>query len=77
MRTCTLGQFPLTVSTNVSVTLVSQLSVAVGSGEKSGTPGHWNVGFAGGWPLITGGSVSFTTNTWAQVFELPHASVAL
>jgi hypothetical protein len=75
VRTYTAGQVPVgPLSTNVSDTLASQASVAVGV-VKFGAAGHSIVVGPGKAP-ITGGWLSNTVIVCEQVTELSQASVA-
>jgi hypothetical protein len=65
VRTCTTGQVPVLLSTKVNVTLVSQLSVAVGV-VKLGVAGH-SIVLSAGSAEITGAVLSSARET---VFEV-------
>ena len=75
VRTCTTGQVPLLLSTNVNVRFVSQASVTVGV-VKLGVAGH-SIVLGAGNAAITGGVMSRTLIVWLAVLLLPHASVAV
>src|SRR5438552_5723416 len=78
VRCVLLTSLPLTprlASTNVTVRLVSQVSLNTGV-PKAGVAGHWMVASAGQ-VLKVGGLMSITEIIWDQVTELVCASVAV
>src|SRR5262245_56207267 len=75
VRVSTTGQVPLLLSTNVRVTLASQLSVAV-AWAKLGVAGHSMV-VGPGSGSITGSVVSSTLMVCVAVLVLPQSSVAV
>src|SRR5207247_6666266 len=78
VRCVLLTSLPLTprlASTNVTVRLVSQVSLKTGV-PNTGVAGHWMVASAG--QLVTVGALlSITVMVWQQVTELLCASVAV
>src|SRR5439155_18459660 len=78
VRCVLLTSLPLTprlASTNVTVRLVSQVSLNTGV-PNAGAAGHWMVASAG--QLVTVGALlSITVMVWLQVTELVCASVAV
>src|SRR3989441_4333868 len=75
VRTCTTGQVPLLLSTNVGVTAPSQASLAVAV-AKTGVAGQ-SIVLAAGKAAITGAVMSRTLIVWLAVLLLPQASVAV
>src|SRR5262245_62276963 len=71
-----VGQMPLVVLVNVTVTLVSQLSVAVTTGGAGKSRRHWKVRLVGT-PTSTGGVVSSTVLVWKAVTVLVQSSTAV
>src|SRR5947208_12660165 len=78
VRCVLLTSLPLTprlASTNVTVRLVSHVSLNTGV-PKAGAAGHWMVADAG--QLVTDGALlTITVIVWLQVTELVCASVAV